>query len=72
MSFRQFSFLTGPTKLDFVRIAVCTFTSLVGPLSLIQLSFLTEKMKRLKLSVSDLYPFCAVCACKILKSLKLS
>ena len=29
---RQFSFLTGPIKLDFVRIAaVCTFTSLVGP-----------------------------------------
>ena len=45
MSFRQFSFLTGPTKLDFVRIAVCTFTSLVGPLSFGQLSFLTEKNK---------------------------
>ena len=36
---RQFSFLTGATKLIFVRKAVHTFTSLVGPLSLRQFSF---------------------------------
>ena len=28
---KTIQFLTGPTKLDFVRIAVCTFPSLVGP-----------------------------------------
>ena len=31
VSSRQFSFLTGPNKLDFVRMYVSTFTSLVGP-----------------------------------------
>ena len=31
MSSRQFSFLTGPNKLDFLRMYVSTFTSLVGP-----------------------------------------
>ena len=29
---KKFKFLTSPNKLDFVRVAVCTFTSLVGPL----------------------------------------
>ena len=29
--FKAIQFLTGPTKLDFVRVAVCTFFSLVGP-----------------------------------------
>ena len=66
MLLRSFSFLTGPTKLDFVRIAICTFTSLVGPLSLRQLSFLTKKKKSLKLSFGALYSFCAFCVCKIL------
>ena len=42
---RQFSFLTGATKLVFVRIAVHTFTSLVAPLSLRQFSFLTGSNK---------------------------
>ena len=28
---KAIQFLTSPTKLDFVRIAVCTFPSLVGP-----------------------------------------
>ena len=31
MSSRQFSFLTGPNKLDFVRVYASAFTSLVGP-----------------------------------------
>ena len=31
MSSRQFSFLTGPNKLDFVRVYAGAFTSLVGP-----------------------------------------
>ena len=31
VSSRQLSFLTGPNKLDFVRMYVSTFTSLVGP-----------------------------------------
>ena len=44
-SSRQFSFLTGATKLVFVRIAVHTFTSLVAPLSLRQFSFLTGSNK---------------------------
>ena len=28
---KTIQFLTGPIKLDFVRTAVCTFFSLVGP-----------------------------------------
>ena len=45
VSLRQFSFLTGPTKLVFVRIAGSTYASLVGPLSLRQCSFLTDLNK---------------------------
>ena len=43
---RQFSFLTGTTKIVFIRvITVHTFTSLVAPLSLRQFSFLTGSNK---------------------------
>ena len=45
MSLRQFSFLTGPTKLVFFRTYVSTFTSLVGPPSLRQFSCLTGPNK---------------------------
>ena len=42
---RRFSFLTGATKLVFVRIAVHSFTSLVAPLPLRQFRFLTGSNK---------------------------
>ena len=48
---RQFSFLTGATKLVFVFIPVHTFTSLVASLSLRQFSFLTGSNKLVFVSI---------------------
>ena len=53
---RQFTFLTGATKLVFVRIAVYTLTSLVAPLSLRQFSFLTGSNKLVFVRIEQKVP----------------